>query len=125
METCKANFLSWNVNIGKYKFYLKVAIETAETFSALFEVLTFLTNWMQQLLSDPMHKAILDAAGDGHLDKVKQYLSDDLSLMKCVDKDGYTPLHRACYGNHPQVVEVNLLKNFLSIIIFNWRAYIL
>ncbi|KAJ8668850.1 hypothetical protein QAD02_000109 [Eretmocerus hayati] len=54
---------------------------------------------------DPMEKAILLAAEKGELDKIKMYLNMNAELLGCVDKDGYTPLHRACYGNHPKVVE--------------------
>lgn len=31
-------------------------------------------------------------------------------MVKAVDKDGYTPLHRACYGNHTEMVAFLLSK---------------
>ncbi|XP_001604411.4 ankyrin repeat domain-containing protein 49 [Nasonia vitripennis] len=54
---------------------------------------------------DPMQRAILDAAENGDVEKVKSFHALDPTLIECVDKDGYTPLHRACYGNHTKVVE--------------------
>ena len=52
----------------------------------------------------------MEAAENGDLDKVQQYFNLDPLVIECVDKDGYTPLHRACYGNHTHVVKVHLLK---------------
>lgn len=58
---------------------------------------------------EPDEKAILSAAEDGEIEKVRKLLIKDFSLLECTDKDGYTPLHRACYGNHVEIVEY-LLK---------------
>lgn len=60
----------------------------------------------KSFFADPMQRAILEAAENGDLEKVKSYHELDRTLVECVDKDGYTPLHRACYGNHTKVVEV-------------------
>lgn len=49
---------------------------------------------------------MLTAAEEGDLEKIKKLLSKNHQLLKCADKDGYTPLHRACYGNNIEVVEV-------------------
>ncbi|KAF5305843.1 hypothetical protein FQR65_LT07582 [Abscondita terminalis] len=49
-------------------------------------------------------KEILWAAEHGNLEVVKRLIESDLSLVGVVDSDGYTPLHRACYSNHTQVV---------------------
>ncbi|KAF7269433.1 ankyrin repeat domain-containing protein 49-like [Rhynchophorus ferrugineus] len=49
--------------------------------------------------------AILKAAENGDLDTVKAVLEEDITLINTVDKDKYTPLHRACYGNHLHVVQ--------------------
>ncbi|OAD55206.1 Ankyrin repeat domain-containing protein 49 [Eufriesea mexicana] len=49
---------------------------------------------------EPDAKEILTAAENGELDKVKCLLLKNPDLLECTDKDGYTPLHRACYGNH-------------------------
>ncbi|KAL7305381.1 hypothetical protein TKK_0002124 [Trichogramma kaykai] len=54
---------------------------------------------------DPTESAILTAAEEGQLDKVKEFYKLNKTLIKCQDKDGYTPLHRACYGNHTNVAE--------------------
>ena len=37
---------------------------------------------------------------------VKKLLKLDANLMKSKDRDGYTPLHRAAYNNHLDIVEV-------------------
>lgn len=55
---------------------------------------------------EPDEKAILAAAEEGDLEKIKTLLGQNSLLLECTDKDGYTPLHRACYGNHPEIVEV-------------------
>ncbi|XP_034187446.1 ankyrin repeat domain-containing protein 49 [Osmia lignaria lignaria] len=54
---------------------------------------------------EPDEKEILNAAENGELDKVKKLITINLGLLEATDKDGYTPLHRACYGNHVEIVE--------------------
>ncbi|KAG9432791.1 ankyrin repeat domain-containing protein 49 [Apis mellifera carnica] len=54
---------------------------------------------------EPDAKEILAAAENGDLDKIKKLLTKNHRLLECTDKDGYTPLHRACYGNHVEIVE--------------------
>ncbi|XP_020281518.1 ankyrin repeat domain-containing protein 49-like [Pseudomyrmex gracilis] len=54
---------------------------------------------------EPDEKAMLSAAEEGNLEKVKTLLSKNRLLLKCTDKDGYTPLHRACYADNVKVVE--------------------
>ncbi|CAL7934619.1 unnamed protein product [Xylocopa violacea] len=54
---------------------------------------------------EPDAKEILTAAENGDLDKVKKLIITNPCLLECTDKDGYTPLHRACYGNHVEIVE--------------------
>ena len=49
---------------------------------------------------------ILWAAETGELDVVKEMLNKDAGLIMATDADGYTPLHRASYEGHCQVVEV-------------------
>jgi len=51
---------------------------------------------------------MLSAAEEGNLEKIKKLLSQNHLLLHCTDKDGYTPLHRACYSNNVEVVEVSL-----------------
>ena len=59
-------------------------------------------------------KQILSAAENGKLDEVKSLLEQDPTLANVTDKEGYTPLHRACYGNHVEVVKY-LLQNGANI----------
>ncbi|CAK9821080.1 Ankyrin repeat domain-containing protein 49 [Anthophora plagiata] len=54
---------------------------------------------------EPDAQDILTAAENGNLYDVKMLLIKNPSLLESTDKDGYTPLHRACYGNHVQIVE--------------------
>lgn len=54
---------------------------------------------------EPDAKAMLNAAEEGNLEKIKELVKKDPLLLDCTDKDGYTPLHRACYGNNIEVVE--------------------
>ncbi|CAK9830370.1 Ankyrin repeat domain-containing protein 49 [Anthophora retusa] len=54
---------------------------------------------------EPDAQDILTAAENGNLKGVKMLLTKNPSLLESTDKDGYTPLHRACYGNHVQIVE--------------------
>lgn len=58
---------------------------------------------------EPDAKEILAAAENGDLDKIKKLLTKNHHLLECTDKDGYTPLHRACYGNHVEIVEVKII----------------
>lgn len=58
------------------------------------------------LLSDARQKATLIAAENGNLEVIQKWLSIDPRLIHCVDEDKYTPLHKACYGNHVEVIEV-------------------
>ncbi|XP_044269868.1 ankyrin repeat domain-containing protein 49-like [Tribolium madens] len=60
--------------------------------------------------SEENPKRILAAAENGKLDEVKALLKLDPTLVSSTDKEGYTPLHRACYGNHVEVVKY-LLQN--------------
>ncbi|XP_043265409.1 ankyrin repeat domain-containing protein 49-like isoform X2 [Colletes gigas] len=53
----------------------------------------------------PDEQEILHAAENGDIEKVKKLVVKNQSLLECTDKDGYTPLHRACYTNHVEVVE--------------------
>lgn len=48
------------------------------------------------------------AAENGNVETVENLLKDDSNLVHARDKDGYTPLHRACYGDHLKTVEVLL-----------------
>lgn len=53
-------------------------------------------------------KEILWAAENGDIERVKTLLATDSNLVGSTDNDGYTPLHRACYSNHPAIVDLLL-----------------
>lgn len=53
---------------------------------------------------------ILTAAEKGKLGVIENLLKESPDLIQVQDRDGYTPLHRACYSNHPDIVEF-LLKH--------------
>ena len=39
------------------------------------------------------------------MDRVKELIESDVSLLNVSDRDGYTPLHRACHNDSVPVVE--------------------
>ncbi|KAJ0182618.1 hypothetical protein K1T71_001987 [Dendrolimus kikuchii] len=47
---------------------------------------------------------VLWAAENGDVDTLKEILSSQYDLVHAHDSDGYTPLHRASYGNHVAAV---------------------
>lgn len=53
---------------------------------------------------------MLWAAENGSLELIQKLTKSDPDLVNVVDSDGYTPLHRASYGNHAEVVGY-LLQN--------------
>ncbi|XP_060520610.1 ankyrin repeat domain-containing protein 49-like [Cylas formicarius] len=55
-------------------------------------------------------RKILEACENGDLETVKGLINEDPNLISVHDKDGYTPLHRACYGNHFKVAQY-LIEN--------------
>lgn len=61
---------------------------------------------MQILYSETPEKEILWAAENGDIQRVSELLASNCNLTQVTDKDGYTPLHRAAYNNHIQVVNV-------------------
>ena len=63
------------------------------------------------LFTEPDAKEILNAAENGDLGRMQRLLTKNPHLLECMDKDGYTPLHRACYGNHVEIVEVRILHS--------------
>ncbi|XP_067004714.2 ankyrin repeat domain-containing protein 49 [Anabrus simplex] len=78
----------------------------------------FVSSWdddAQDVEEDPTphvtpHREILWAAENGALDVVKTIVEADPLCVNIRDKDGYTPLHRACYNNHVDVVDYLLSK---------------
>ncbi|KAB0792159.1 hypothetical protein PPYR_14118 [Photinus pyralis] len=59
-------------------------------------------------------KEILWASEKGKLDVVQRLLDSDRNLVHVTDSDGYTPLHRACYSDHVEIVSF-LLANGASV----------
>lgn len=74
------------------------------------ELMRILWIWISLLfyyVTETPEKEILWAAENGNAELVRKLLSIDGNLTKCVDKDGYTPLHRAAYSNHLDVLNVS------------------
>lgn len=55
-------------------------------------------------------KRILLASEKGKLLELSHYIQKDPSLVNYTDSDGYTPLHRACYGGHKDCAKYLLKK---------------
>jgi ankyrin repeat protein len=53
-------------------------------------------------------KEILWASENGKFSMVERLILDNPGIIHAKDKDGYTPLHRACYNNHEHVVDVSI-----------------
>ncbi|RZC36667.1 Ankyrin repeat domain containing protein [Asbolus verrucosus] len=64
--------------------------------------------------NDNPSKRILLAAENGRLETLKALLEENPELINVTDKEGYSPLHRACYGNHVETVKY-LLQNGANI----------
>lgn len=60
----------------------------------------------EESLKDHPKVLILWAAENNRLSTVHRLLTADPSLVHCRDEDGYTPLHRAAYSGHVEVVSV-------------------
>lgn len=61
-----------------------------------------------KILSEKPSKEILWAVEKGKKDIVLKHLENDPSLVNSRDNDGYTPLHRACYNNDIELVDLLL-----------------
>ncbi|XP_021941554.1 ankyrin repeat domain-containing protein 49-like isoform X3 [Zootermopsis nevadensis] len=59
-------------------------------------------------LRESPDKEILWASENGKLSAVERLILIDPMLIHVKDKDGYTPLHRACYNGHEHVVDLLL-----------------
>ena len=59
------------------------------------------------------------AAENGELTILTSMLDDQPDMLQCSDEDGYTPLHRAAYNGHTDVLQVitgctpNIASHFL------------
>ena len=69
----------------------------------------FLLYFFSLYLETP-EKEILWAAAQGEKDVINSLLQSNSELVHIKDRDGYTPLHRACYENHSHIAEI-LLQN--------------
>jgi hypothetical protein len=49
---------------------------------------------------------VLSYAENGSLHLLKQLICKDPDLVHVRDSDNYTPLHRACYNNHVEVIKL-------------------
>lgn len=58
----------------------------------------------EETLKDKPTELFLWAAENNRLSTVHTLLSTDPSLVHCCDEDAYTPLHRAAYSGHIEVV---------------------
>lgn len=56
----------------------------------------------------PSPEVMLESCEKGMVDRVLEILDTEPSLLNCKDEDGYSPLHRACYNGHLDVVRVLL-----------------
>lgn len=62
----------------------------------------------QQPSQEP--ELLLKLSEKGIVERVMSILDKDPSLVNCKDSDGYTPLHRASYNGHADVVRVLLQR---------------
>jgi ankyrin repeat protein len=67
----------------------------------------------EEKLNNPVIR-ILWAAETGNIEIVSEMLSRDTGLVNATDADGYTPLHRAAYEGHLNIVDL-LLDNGASL----------
>lgn len=62
------------------------------------------------LFLEKLQEDMLNACENGSIELVKQLIEDHPELINSVDKDKYTPLHRACYSNNVEIVDYLLQK---------------
>ncbi|XP_061586023.1 ankyrin repeat domain-containing protein 49 [Cololabis saira] len=62
----------------------------------------------EDALKDAPKELLLWAAENNRLSTVLRLLTADPVLVDCCDEDGYTPLHRAAYSGHVEVVSALL-----------------
>ncbi|GAB0089396.1 ankyrin repeat domain-containing protein 49 [Sergentomyia squamirostris] len=56
-----------------------------------------------------LEREILHSCDEGYnLQRVEEILEKDAFCVKAVDRDGYTPLHRAAYNNHYELAQLLL-----------------
>ncbi|CAN9510397.1 unnamed protein product [Ophioblennius macclurei] len=62
----------------------------------------------EEALKDKTKELLLWAAENNRLSTVLRLITADPLLVHCCDEDGYTPLHRAAYGGHIEVISALL-----------------
>lgn len=67
---------------------------------------------MEAIMADP-GKKMLWAAENGNTQLVTELIQTDSSLVHSKDSDGYSPLHRAAYENHPGIDPHSLFPHLL------------
>lgn len=65
---------------------------------------------MDEIKADPK-KYILWSAENNRLEEVERLLRDDSSLVNSTDDDEYTPLHRAAYNGHENMIKLLVTNN--------------
>lgn len=64
------------------------------------------------LFTETPDKKILWASENGKFSVVERLIFADPTVIHAKDKDGYTPLHRACYNDHEHVVDVSICFDY-------------
>ena len=66
---------------------------------------------MFQFVTDPTPaEELLWLAQRGNVERAKEIIDANSELVKCQDEDGYSPLHRACYSDQPEMVDVSIAE---------------
>lgn len=68
---------------------------------------------LEEIKADPK-KYILWSAENNKLEEAETLLREDASLVHATDEDGYTPLHRAAYNGHNEMINL-LVTNSANI----------
>lgn len=63
----------------------------------------------EQIQNDPVERTLW-AAEYGEFEVLMQMLEHHPNMLQCTDEDGYTPLHRAAYNGHTEVIQLLLNK---------------
>lgn len=75
------------------------------------------------LFEETAEKEILWATENGNKELVRNLITTDPLLVHSRDSDGYTPLHRACYNNDLELVDLFLSNgaNINAKTEYNWE----
>jgi hypothetical protein len=64
------------------------------------------------VVAETPDKEILWASENGKFSVVEKLILANPAIIHAKDKDGYTPLHRACYNNHEHVLDVSICLDY-------------